>query len=127
MGQRFGESALLPALLAAGLFVLALPTSAQMGPGMTGTSHCMRGSCARQMSELQRDLASQMQDMSGKMSMGTVSAALQKQMGDRMRAMADMMDSMSGMMGQGRVMNADSQKRMEGMRVQMKALMHGGK
>ena len=126
MKQHFGRSALLPALFAAGFLVLALPANAQMGPGMMGAGNGMRGSCAQQMSELQRDMTNQMKGMSSTMSTGSMSPALQKQMGERMRTMADMMDSMSGQMGQCKMMNADSQKRMEQMRVQMNALMHGG-
>lgn len=126
MKQHFGKSVALSALFATGFLAIALPAAAQMGPGMMGAGNSMRGSYAGQMSELQRDMAGEMATMSGVMSKGSMSPALQKQMGERMHTMADMMKSTSNMMGQGKMMNPDNQKRMDQMRTQMDALMHGG-
>ena len=47
-------------------------------------------------------------------------------MSERMGAMATMMDGMSGMMGRGTMADADSQKRMQQMHVQMNSMMQGG-
>ena len=125
MKQHFTTSALLSSLFAAGIFVLALPVNAQQtGPGMMGST--VPGSGAQQMSSLQHDMANQMMGMAGEMAKGNMSAAQQKLMSERMRTMGTMMGDMSGMMGQGMMMNADTQKRMNQMRMQMDGMMHGG-
>lgn len=125
MKQHFTLSALLSSVVAAGVFALALPANAQMGPGMMDSEK--RGQCpgAQQMSTMENDMADQMMGMSGEMSKGTMSAAQQKQMSERMRKMATMMDDMSGMMGKGMMMDADTQKRMDQMRMQMDEMMRG--
>ena len=118
-------SALLSSLVAAGVFALALPANAQMGPGMMDANKSGQCPGAQQMSTMSHDMADQMMGMSGEMSKGTMSAAQQKQMSDRMRKMATMMDDMSGMMGKGMMMDADTQKRMDQMRKQMDEMMPG--
>jgi len=128
MKQHFTTSTLLATLLAAGVFVVSVPASAQMGSGMMGDKmgNSMSGSGAQQMSGLQQDMSGQMMGMSADMSKGNMSATQQKQMGERMRMMGSMMGDMSSMTGKGMVMDADTQKRMEQMRMQMKGMMHGG-
>ena len=127
MKQHFTTSALLSSLLAAGIFTLTLPAYAQMGgAGMMGANNTMPGSGAQQMSEIQHNMSGQMMGLSEQMSRGNMSPALQKQMSERMRTMATMMGSMSGMTGKGMVMDADTQKRMDQMRMQMNTMMQGG-
>ncbi len=126
MKQNLIASALLSSILAAGMFALALPASAQQmgGPGMKGNS--MPGPGAQQMSGLQHDMSTQMMGMAGQMGNGNLSAAQQKLMSERMRTMGTMMGDMSGMMGQGMMMDANTQNRMNQMRTQMDGMMHGG-
>ncbi|MHB1053831.1 MAG: hypothetical protein ACYCZT_12305 [Thiobacillus sp.] len=128
MKQYFTTSKLLASLFAAGVFVVSVPASAQMGSGMMGDKMgtSMTGSGAQQMSGLQHDMSGQMMGMSAEISKGNMSAAQQKQMGERMRMMGTMMGDMSSMTGQGMVMDAETQKRMEQMRMQMKGMMPGG-
>src|SRR3569832_2312366 len=121
MKQHSTTSTLLSSLFAAGILALALPVNAQqMGPGMMGNT--APGPGAQQMSGLQHDMATQMMGMAGEMAKGNMSVAQQKLMGERMR----MMGEMSGMRGQGMMMNADTQNRMNQMRMQMDGMMHGG-
>lgn len=128
MKRYFTTSKLLASLVAAGVFALSVPVSAQMGAGMTGDKmgNSMPGAVAQQMSGLQHDMSGQMMGMSAEMSKGNMNETQQKQMGERMRMMGTMMGEMSGMMGKGMVMDADTQKRMEQMRMQMKGMKHGG-
>lgn len=128
MKQHFTTLKLLASLFAVGVFVVSVPASAQMGSGPVGDrmGNNMPGPGAQQMSGLQRDMASQMMGMSADMSKGNMSEAQQKQMGERMRMMGSMMGDMSSMMGKCMAMDADTQKRMEQMRQQMKSMMHGG-
>jgi len=125
MKQHFKTTTLLSSLFVASIFALALPVNAQqMGQGMMGNT--TPGPGAQQMSSLQHDMANQMMGMAGEMAKGNMSAAQQKLMSERMRTMGTMMGEMSGMMGQGMMMNADTQKRMNQMRMQMDGMMHGG-
>lgn len=125
MKQHSTTSTLLSSLFAASILALALPVNAQqMGPGMMGNT--APGPGAQQMSGLQHDMATQMMGMAGEMAKGNMSVAQQKLMGERMRMMGTMMGEMSGMMGQGMMMNADTQNRMNQMRMQMDGMMHGG-
>lgn len=129
MKQNLIASALLSSILAAGMFALALPASAQqMGPGMAGNKmgNSMPGPGAQQMSGLQHDMSTQMMGMAGEMAKGNMSAAQQKMMGEQMRTMGTMMGDMSGLMGQGMMMDANTQNRMNQMRTQMNGMMHGG-
>ena len=125
MKQHFTLSALLSCVVAAGVFTLALPANAQMGPGMMDAKKSAQCPGAQQMSTMSHDMADQMMGMSGEISKGTMSAAQQKQMSERMRKMATMMDDMSGIMGKGMMVDADTQKRMEQMRMQMDEMMSG--
>lgn len=129
MKQHFITSALVSSLLAASMFALTLPASAQqMGPGMAGNKmgNAMPGPGAQQMSGLQHDMSSQMMGMAGQMAKGNLSAAQQKMMSEQMRTMGTMMGDMSGLMGQGMMMDANGQTRMNQMRMQMDGMMHGG-
>ena len=131
MKQQLTTSALLSSLLAAGIFALALPVNAQMGSGMMDSKKGMPGSGAQQMSGIGQDMSNQMMGMSKEMSKGNMNAAQQKQMGERMNSMATMMGDMSGMMGKGvmdkgAMMDADTQKRMSQMRMQMDGMTRGG-
>ncbi len=126
MKHNFTSSTLLSTLFAAGIFALAVPAYAQMGPGMMGANNGAPGSGSQQMSEIQHNMSTQMMGMSGEMSKGNMSPAMQKQMSERMQTMGTMMNNMSGMMGNGTMTNADRQKRMEQMRMQMNTMMPGG-
>lgn len=128
MKQHFTMSALLSSLFAAGIFALALPANAQMGSGMMGDKmgNSMPGPGIQQMSGLQRDMANQMMGMSGEMAKDNMSAAQQQMMSERMNKMGAMMGDMSGMMGQGMMMDANTQKRMDQMRMQINGMMRSG-
>lgn len=126
MNRAFKSSAVVFFLLAAAIFALAIPADAQRAPGKLESKTGVLGAGAQQMSEMQHNMAGQMSDMSTAMSKGTTTPAVQKQMSGRMGAMATMMDGMSGMMGRGTMADADSQKRMQQMHVQMNSMMQGG-
>lgn len=125
MKQHSTLFTLLSSVVAAGVFALALPANAQMGPGMMDAKKSGQCPGAQQMSTMSHDMADQMMGMSGEMSKGTMSAAQQKQMSERMRKMATMMDDMSVMMVKDMMMDADTQKRMDQMRKQMDEMTHG--
>ncbi|MGC2459157.1 MAG: hypothetical protein WA435_14310 [Gallionellaceae bacterium] len=126
MKNNFNVSTLLSSLIAASIFALALPASAQMNSDMMAGKKGVAGSAEQQMSGMTHDMADQMMDMSRGMSQGNMNAMQQKQMGERMGKMGSMMNDLSVMMGKGMMMDADNQKRMDQMRKQMEELMHSG-
>lgn len=131
MKKIFTVSTLATSLVAASIFALALPASAEMNSDNMTAKKTAAAPAAQQMSEMTHDIAGQMMEMSGEMNHGNMNAMQQKQMGERMGKMGTMMNDLSGMMGngmmgKGMMMDADNQKRMNQMRKQMGEIMPSG-
>ena len=107
------------AVLISGL-TFALPAFAQpqggagtMGMGEKGEPD------GQQTAGMLRDMAHEMNEMSGAMAKGGMSPQAMKKMSQEMKQLSGMMENMSGMTSKDAMINADKQKQMEQMRKQM--------
>lgn len=132
MKHHVSSAVFFSTLATAGMLGLAMPASAQMGPGAMDPQKGMPMSGAQQMSGMAQEMSEQMMRMSGEMTEGKINPIQQKQMAERMRTMAAMMQDMSGMMtkgtmGTGVLMDTETQNKMNQMRKQMQMMSPGAK